>query len=145
MELRSGSTGSETLEDRLSHYLDKDRPDVDEDALDDLTGEEQEQVEDAVIDAASAARTLAELDLELAVLRELVELARVVERAGTDAKWRQLRSILLDNPLMRDAAAARRKLIVFTEHKDTLAYPGGSLGVTRRSSRSPAPTAGRRA
>jgi len=56
------------------------------------------------------------------VRRELVELARVVERAGTDAKWRQLRSILLDNPLMRDAAAARRKLIVFTEHKDTLAY-----------------------
>jgi hypothetical protein len=46
-----------------------------------------------------------------------------------DAKWRELESIL-DDPIMLDAATGvRRKIIIFTEPRDTLEYlaqkPGG--------------------
>ena len=45
----------------------------------------------------------------------------MLRRSGTDTKWRELQSIL-DQPLMTDAAGNRRKLIVFTEPRDTLTY-----------------------
>ena len=41
--------------------------------------------------------------------------------SGQDAKWAQLNRIL-DDELMIDADGNRRKLIVFTEPKDTLHY-----------------------
>ena len=45
-----------------------------------------------------------------------------LRRSGTDTKWRELQSIL-DQPLMTDAAGNRRKLIIFTEPRDTLDLP----------------------
>ncbi|OKL51613.1 helicase-related protein [Buchananella hordeovulneris] len=58
---------------------------------------------------------------EVEVLAGLVQLAgRVCERE-TDAKWAQLRGIL-DEQLLAGGAAEPRKLIVFTEHRDTLEY-----------------------
>ena len=44
-----------------------------------------------------------------------------VLRSGVDTKWSQLNRIL-DDDLMIDAAGNRRKLIIFTEPKDTLHY-----------------------
>ena len=44
-----------------------------------------------------------------------------VLRSGVDTKWTQLNRIL-DDDLMIDAAGNRRKLIIFTEPKDTLHY-----------------------
>jgi hypothetical protein len=44
-----------------------------------------------------------------------------VRYSGKDAKWGQLSSIL-DDPLMTDEEGNRRKLIIFTEAKDTLFY-----------------------
>src|SRR3546814_20500652 len=44
-----------------------------------------------------------------------------VLRSGLDAKWTQLNRIL-DDDLMVDADGNRRKLIIFTEPKDTLHY-----------------------
>ena len=42
--------------------------------------------------------------------------------SGQDAKWRQLESIL-DEPIMLDPATGlRRKILIFTEPKDTLEY-----------------------
>ena len=41
--------------------------------------------------------------------------------SGVDTKWSQLNRIL-DDGLMMDAAGNRRKLIIFTEPKDTLHY-----------------------
>ena len=121
-QLRAEPGGAgEDLAARLARLLGRDVA-MDTDDPDELSSEEQETLEEEVVDAASAARTITELDGELLILRDLVELARVVHRAGTDAKWSQLRSILLDAPEMHDASGARRKLIVFTEHKDTLAY-----------------------
>ena len=119
-ELQQPGGGSD-FERRLAALLGRAQH-VNEDTLDDLTGEEREAAEDAVVDAASAARTLAELDKEIAVLGDLVELATRVRLSGTDKKWTELRSLLLDDEAMYDRDGARRKIIIFTEHKDTLNY-----------------------
>jgi superfamily II DNA or RNA helicase len=92
------------------------------DDLDDLPPDDLETFEDDVVDAATAARTVAELDVEVAVLADLEALAAVVRASGTDRKWSELRGLLTDHALVRDATGERRKLIVFTEHRDTLAY-----------------------
>ncbi|MFF6981096.1 helicase-related protein [Streptomyces sp. NPDC008343] len=91
-----------------------------EDELDDLTGGELEDLEEQVVDAATAARTLQEL--EIAALSELERLAARVLASGDDRKWRELSGLLQDDPLLRDEKGLPRKLIVFTEHRDTLDY-----------------------
>ena len=95
---------------------------LDPDDLEEATGEEVEAAEEAVLDQATAAVTVAELEAEIATLRGLAAQALAVRRSGNDAKWRELRAIL-DNDLMFDPATkARRKIIIFTEPKDTLEY-----------------------
>ncbi|HRA76940.1 MAG TPA: helicase-related protein, partial [Propionicimonas sp.] len=92
---------------------------------DEFAADELETIEEELVDAATAARTIAELDTELAELAELVEASGRVLASGTDRKWAELRTILEGNALCAGAGgdeAARRKLIVFTEHRDTLAY-----------------------
>ena len=96
--------------------------DLDEDDLDDLDEEEVEALEEELVDEASSARTLAELEAEIAILSELEALAVRVRRSGTDRKWTELVGLLEERPEMHDASGARRKLIVFTEHRDTLNY-----------------------
>ncbi|MEI8334430.1 MAG: helicase-related protein, partial [Chloroflexota bacterium] len=96
--------------------------DVEEIDDDEATAEEQEEVEEAAVDLATAARTIAELRLEIGTLRRLETLAGEVRKLGTDTKWTELSTLLQDNPEMRDAGGGRRKLIVFTEHRDTLDY-----------------------
>ncbi len=91
------------------------------DDLDDAPEDEVERAEAVVLDRATASRTAAELRTEIATLGDLEELARRVRRSGRDSKWTQLDRIL-DDPLMTDPAGNRRKLIVFTEARDTLAY-----------------------
>jgi superfamily II DNA or RNA helicase len=88
----------------------------------DYDAEELEQFEEDVVDAATAARTGAELDAEIAVLAQLETVARRVHASGQDRKWIQLRDLLLDSESMRNAAGQRRKLIIFSEHRDTLNY-----------------------
>ncbi len=95
-------------------------PDVDEDDLDDLSEEEVEALEEAVLGDATAAGTVAELEAEIATLRRLEALAERVRRSGTDRKWTELVGLLEDRPEMIDETGSRRKLIVFTEHRDTL-------------------------
>ena len=90
--------------------------------FDDLTETEREEAEDKVIDEASAAQTMAELDAEIQILGNLERLAKTVRHSGTDTKWEQLASLLHDNPEMTDGAGERRKLVIFTEHRDTLNY-----------------------
>ena len=92
------------------------------DELDDAPDAEVEQTEEAVVDQASAARTIAELEAEIATLRRLETLALAVWRSGTDRKWEQLSDLLQHTPEMFQASGGRHKLIVFTEHRDTLDY-----------------------
>ena len=89
--------------------------------LEDAPEEEVETLEEEVLDQATAARTIAELETEIETLTRLEAQAKAVRQSGTDAKWQQLNSIL-DDPLMVDTDGNRRKLIVFTEPKDTLNY-----------------------
>lgn len=89
---------------------------------DDLPSAELEEAEDQVADRASAASTIAELEAEIAVLRELERMAEKVRYSGTDRKWEELSGLLQDEQCMFDAEGFREKLIIFTEHRDTLRY-----------------------
>lgn len=89
---------------------------------DELSAEEQEQLEEALVDEATAANTLGELEGEVLVLQALEQRALDVISSGQDRKWEELSRILQDDPNMRDAGGRLRKLIIFTEHRDTLNY-----------------------
>jgi SNF2 family DNA or RNA helicase len=96
---------------------------LDDDAdLDDLPQGELEELEEELVDEASAASTIADLMLEIATLADLEELARQLRDSGTDRKWEELSQILQRTPEMYDSEGNRRKLIVFSEHRDTLNY-----------------------
>jgi SNF2 family DNA or RNA helicase len=104
-------------------YTDKE-PTVDFDSLDadDYNAEQIEELEEELLDAATAAQTVEELDAELIELAALTKLAKQVRDAGTDRKWSELSKILQDEALTIDANGWPRKLIIFTEHRDTLNY-----------------------
>ena len=96
-----------------------------EDDLDDLEdspNEEFEEIEEAIVDQATAAQTVAELKAEIKSLIWLEESAKQVRQSNQDKKWEQLRSLLHDDETMHDESGRRCKLIIFTEHKDTLVY-----------------------
>jgi superfamily II DNA or RNA helicase len=97
-------------------------PDFDPDDLADVPGEEAEAIEEQIADQATAAATLAELEAEIVILRDLEDRALRLKLSGQDAKWRELDTIL-DDPIMLDPATGlRRKVLIFTEPKDTLEY-----------------------
>lgn len=98
------------------------------DDLDDVTSEELEEAEEKVVDQATAAKTIAELEAEIQTLKELETLALKVRRSESDKKWEELRSLLLENPNVVDAEGHRRKLVIFTEHRDTLNYLVDKIG-----------------
>ena len=50
------------------------------------------------------------------------ELADRLRKSGQDAKWRQLSEILDKPPMVDEATGERRKLLIFTEPRDTLEY-----------------------
>jgi superfamily II DNA or RNA helicase len=93
------------------------------DDMDDAPQEEVEKTEEQVLDRATTARTIEELKKEIDRLRDLEERAKQLRNSKTDSKWVQLDGILGD-PLVAslDAEGARRKLIIFTESRDTLKY-----------------------
>src|SRR5207249_1456253 len=78
--------------------------------------------EETLIDEATAAKTVAELEAEIVILQRLERQAKAVVASGQDRKWDELSKILQNNPEMRDASGRQRKLIVFSEHRDTLNY-----------------------
>jgi superfamily II DNA or RNA helicase len=109
-------------------------PELDDDALDDLDDApdaELEETEERVVDQASAARTIHELEAEIATLGKLEALAQQLRISGADRKWDELSRLLQDevnspSPLKGETVAeaenGRRKLVIFTEHRDTLTY-----------------------
>jgi superfamily II DNA or RNA helicase len=97
-----------------------DADDLDE--LDDAPDAEVEETEQKLIDLASAARTISELEAEIATLKRLEETALAVRRGGVDRKWDELSKILQTVAPRLDEGGRLRKLIIFTEHRDTLRY-----------------------
>lgn len=91
------------------------------DELEEYDQAELDRVEDALASSATSAESAEQLRLEIATLQRLEAQALDVLRSGEDTKWTQLDRIL-DDELMRDPKGNRRKLIIFTEPKDTLFY-----------------------
>ncbi|QSZ66150.1 DUF3883 domain-containing protein [Methanofollis aquaemaris] len=101
-------------------------PSWEEDNLDDelegLPDYELEKFEDQSVDRASAAGTIEGLREEIRILNQLEKSAKDVCDFGVDRKWEELSQVLQDNPEMFDAAGNRRKIIIFSEHRDTVLY-----------------------
>ncbi|HJT21371.1 MAG TPA: helicase-related protein [Nitrospira sp.] len=118
---------------------------LDEDEVEDLEDapdNEVEAAEEEILDRATAARTIAELKAEIAILDNLETLALAVRKSNTDTKWRELAALFGDiftPAALADRVAessppygtagvsapkpsARQKLVIFTEHRDTLNY-----------------------
>jgi superfamily II DNA or RNA helicase len=93
-----------------------------EDDFEDSSSTEREITEEELVDQATAARTIAELQIEINQLADLEHLALQVRRSGQDRKWEELSKLLQDEAEMFDAGRHRRKLVLFTEHRDTLNY-----------------------
>ncbi len=89
---------------------------------DDLNADEQETLEEQLVDQATAAKTTAELEAEIAILTDLEKRAMAVVQSGQDRKWEELSKLLQNNPEMHDESGRQRKIILFSEHRDTLNY-----------------------
>nr|WP_300311446.1 helicase-related protein [Halomonas sp.] len=87
-----------------------------------LSAEEYELYAEQVVDQATAAETVPELEAEIVGLKGLEEKASQLVATGNDRKWEELSYLLQDRPEMYTTGGSRRKLIIFTEHKDTLNY-----------------------
>lgn len=122
---RGGSSAFlETLKARELEELDLDALQESDEA----TAEEVENAESEVLDKATAARTIEELEIEIEILNRLETSALRVRQSGVDKKWDELSRLLQDSPEMSDASGNRRKLIIFTEHRDTLNYLTDRIG-----------------
>jgi SNF2 family DNA or RNA helicase len=122
-----------------------DAPALDAEDVEDLEeapDNEVEAAEEQILDQATAARTIAELKAEIETLKQLEGLALAVRRSGADRKWRELANLLSE--IFTPAAIASgqaedvagvgtgganlpkastsQKLVIFTEHRDTLSY-----------------------
>lgn len=112
----------------------------DADDLDDAPDNEIAELEEEILDQATAARSIAELRIEIETLRSLEAQALVVRRGATDTKWTELASLLGEiftpaafgvaetSPPYGSGAidppkpSPRQKIVIFTEHRDTLNY-----------------------
>ena len=86
--------------------------------LEEAPENEIEAAEEEILDQATAARTIAELRAEIETLARLESLALSVRRGGEDKKWRELAGLFADI----FGPSPRQKLVIFTEHRDTLNY-----------------------
>jgi len=90
--------------------------------LEDAPDAEIEATEEKVVDQATAARNIEELEAEISTLKRLESLALKVRRSGTDRKWDELRQLLQNNPEIVDPEGNCHKIVIFSEHRDTLNY-----------------------
>jgi SNF2 family DNA or RNA helicase len=110
--------------------------------LDEAPDNEVEAAEEEILDQATAARSIGELKAEIETLKGLEALALGVRRSSTDTKWRELASLLNEifttssttnrmaepdapygsGAIPRPTPSPHQKLVIFTEHRDTLNY-----------------------
>jgi len=121
-DVRAGRLTTEqllSLQDRLRvRDIEEDKTADEEQAEDGL--EENEAAELAAM-AGVVARNLGDLEVERNQVRDLLDLARKVYDLGEDSKFQKLREVIRD-PRWRDD-----KILVFTEHRDTLNFIVRSL------------------
>lgn len=83
---------------------------------------ELETREEEIAERVTAARTIKELSNEIKTLEQLTEAAKKVFRSNEDKKWRELSELLQSKGKFLNHKGERDKLIIFTEHRDTLDY-----------------------
>ncbi|MGE0386747.1 MAG: helicase-related protein [Gammaproteobacteria bacterium] len=139
---RGAAVGAPTLSGPL---LDPD--DVED--LEEAPETEVEAAEEEIFDQATAAGTIAELKLEIQTLERLEALAANIRRNGQDTKWLELSHLLSEiftpaalgtqasepdpppygaGPIPKPEPSPRQKLVLFTEHRDTLNYLQARIG-----------------
>ena len=109
--------------------------------IEDLVESEFEVIETKILDRATAAQSIRELETEINTLKVLESHALAVRRSGKDTKWNELATIL-DEIFSDFRSDSRRhsseknnqatsissgpvqgkKLVIFTEHTDSLRY-----------------------
>lgn len=91
-------------------------------ACEEFPSGEFENKENAVAERATAAQTISEIEREIKNLQNLTEKAKKVLQSGDDRKWRELSNLLQSEEKFLNRDGERDKLIIFTEHRDTLEY-----------------------
>jgi SNF2 family DNA or RNA helicase len=139
-ELEVLHRGGQTATVLAASFPTLDEEDVED--LDDAPDNEVAAAEEEILDQATASRSIAELKIEIETLKRLESLALGVRRSGTDTKWRELASLLSEifttagdaggvieriaghskEKIPRPASSPHQKLVLFTEHRDTLNY-----------------------
>ncbi len=120
-------------------------PALDEEDAEDLEeapDNEAQAAEEEILDQSTAARTIAELNAEIETLKRLEALALALRQSGDDRKWCELSRLLNEiftpggsgnhlaetpppyrtGPIDPPKPSPRQKLVLFTEHRDTLTY-----------------------
>lgn len=112
------------------------------DDLDDAPDDELAAAEEQILDEATAARSIVELQAEIGTLTRLEAQALAVRNSNTDTKWRELAALVGEiftpagiadryaeerpaygsGPIPPPTPSAHQKLVLFTEHRDTLSY-----------------------
>ena len=116
--------------------------DEDIENLEDAPDDEVQNTEEEILDQATAARTITELTAEIQTLKRLESLAQAARGGDDDRKWNELASLLGEiftpaglgrrvaesrapyeaGAIPKPVASPLQKIVVFTEHRDTLNY-----------------------
>lgn len=90
---------------------------------DELSAADLDDFEDSLSCSVSAARSAQELEAEIASLSCLEEEAKKIVYSGKDSKWAALSDLLQNEAeIFSSQSGCQEKLIIFTEHRDTLNY-----------------------
>jgi superfamily II DNA or RNA helicase len=129
----------------ITNALQKNAPSFDAEDIDDLEDAPEAELEEAetlILDQATAARSIHELQAEIETLRRLEKIANSVRKDGNDKKWTELAGLLStiftsaaiknevavpapeygSKPTPEPIYSPNQKLVIFTEHRDTLNY-----------------------
>jgi len=128
---------------KLTSNFNSDLPKLDDEDIEDLEDapeNEIETLEKEVLDKATAARSIEELRAEIETLKLLEGQALKVKKSGQDTKWIELSNLLHeifkhpassiqtlgnksnDENIPPPKSSRHQKLVIFTEHRDTLNY-----------------------
>ena len=126
-ELRLLQRGAQSASPLTGGFPELDSEDIDD--LEDAPDEESAAAEGEILDHATAARTVGELQVEIDRLGSLEALAQTVRTGGEDKKWQELTDLLrrlftasVEGPAEAFVPSPHQKLVIFTEHRDTLNY-----------------------
>jgi SNF2 family DNA or RNA helicase len=117
-DMRAGRISVTRLAE-LQRRLERVKDTLDESTADEeaeVDGQEEHEVNETELLGGVIARSLPDLEAELAEVDTLLKLARRVFARGEESKFEKLRELLLDPRFQQE------KMLIFTEHRDTLEF-----------------------